>query len=48
MGIITVSIMGILAIFAGILVIIKPNWIRWALGIYLILIGALRLIEFTA
>lgn len=44
---ITIAISGILAILAGLMVIIKPRWIRWAIGIYLILIGVVRLVDFT-
>ena len=47
MALITLSIIGILAILTGILVLIKPDWVRWALGIYLILVGVLRLVDFA-
>lgn len=40
----TIAISGVLAIIAGLLVIIKPGWIRWAIGLYLIIIGAIKFI----
>ncbi|MFH1586084.1 MAG: DUF3096 domain-containing protein [archaeon] len=44
---ITLSIRAILAILVGILIISKPKLIRWALGLYLILIGILGLVDFA-
>lgn len=44
---ITLSIKAIIALILGILVLAKPRWIRWALGIYLILIGILGLVDFA-
>lgn len=38
-------IMGIIGILVGILVIIRPKIIAWAVGIYLIVWGVLRIIE---
>ena len=47
MAVITLSIMGILAILTGLLILFKPKLVRWALGIYLILVGILRLYDFA-
>ena len=47
MALFTIAISGIIAIIAGLAIILKPDWIRWALGIYLILVGVLRIVDFT-
>lgn len=45
MATITLTISAILAILAGLLVLLKPKMIRLALGFYLIAIGVIRLID---
>jgi uncharacterized membrane protein HdeD (DUF308 family) len=44
---ITISgvIMGILAIVAGILILVWPSFVQWILGIFLIVWGVLALIK---
>jgi uncharacterized membrane protein HdeD (DUF308 family) len=37
--------MGILAIVAGILILVWPNFVQWILGIFLIVWGVLALIK---
>ena len=44
MVVITVAIAGILAILAGILVLVWPKILRFAIGFYLILWGILQMI----
>jgi len=46
MGILAIGglIGGILAILAGIIIIVKPKIIAWILGIYLIIAGVLAVI----
>jgi uncharacterized membrane protein HdeD (DUF308 family) len=41
-----VTLLGVLAILAGLLVLFWPKILRYAVGIYLILVGVLRFIEF--
>jgi uncharacterized membrane protein HdeD (DUF308 family) len=38
-------IMGILAIVAGLLVLIWPEFVRWVIGIFLIVWGVLAIID---
>ena len=38
-------IMGILAIVAGLLVLIWPEFVRWVIGIFLIVWGVLAVID---
>ena len=45
MALLILTLSAILAILAGILVLIWPKALRLGVGIYLILIGILRLIE---
>ena len=42
---IILAVSAILAILAGLLVIFWPKMFRWALGIYLLLIGILQLLQ---
>ena len=38
-------LMGILAIVAGLLVLIFPDFVRWVIGIFLIVWGVLAIID---
>ncbi len=37
---------GIIAIIAGIIVLIQPKILAWVVGVYLIIIGAFRVLAF--
>jgi len=41
-------IMGIIAIVAGILIIVVPRLLSWIVGIYLIVVGVLAVIAYFA
>ena len=41
---ITLAISGILAILVGILILAVPGLLRWAVGVYLIIIGVLSFV----
>ncbi len=45
---ITALISGILAVFFGIIIILKPKIIAWLVGIYLIILGVLGIIGAVA
>ena len=42
---ISLTISALLAIILGILVIVFPKLLRWAVGLYLVIFGALQLIN---
>lgn len=44
MATITLTISALLAIILGILVLVFPRLLRWAIGIYLIIFGLLQLL----
>ncbi len=45
MALISITISAILAIILGLLVLVWPKLLRWAVGLYLIIFGILQLIS---
>lgn len=43
MAVISLTISAVLAIILGFVVLIFPKFVRWALGLYLIVFGAIQL-----
>ena len=45
MAIISITISAILAIILGLVVLIFPRFLRWAIGLYLIIFGIIQLLS---